>query len=97
VLQIILVVWLFTGSNEVFDKGLTQSIPGVEVILWETNKPLVPHQADHHGKVIGYDVLITHSRSVGDLVKLDPQLRIDLAVIMVKLFKLKTSRLDDLS
>jgi hypothetical protein len=32
-LQIVLVGWLFTGSNEVFDKGLTQSIPGVEVIL----------------------------------------------------------------
>jgi hypothetical protein len=33
VLQIVLVAWLFIGSNEVFDKGLTQSIPGVEVIL----------------------------------------------------------------
>jgi hypothetical protein len=32
-LQIVLVAWLFTGSNEVFDKGLMQSIPGVKVIL----------------------------------------------------------------
>jgi hypothetical protein len=32
-LKVILVAWLFTGSNEVFDKGLTQSIPGVEVVL----------------------------------------------------------------
>jgi hypothetical protein len=32
-LQIVLVAWLFTGSNEVFDKGLTQSIPGVKVVL----------------------------------------------------------------
>jgi hypothetical protein len=71
-LQIIIVVWLFTGSNEVFDKGLTQSIPGVEVILWETDKSLVPHRADHHGKVIGHDMLVAHSRSAGDLVKLDP-------------------------
>jgi hypothetical protein len=37
-LQIVLVAWLFTGSNEVFDKGLTQSIPGVEVVLWEIDK-----------------------------------------------------------
>jgi hypothetical protein len=41
-LQIILVAWLFTGSNEVFDKGLTQSILGVKVVLKETDKPLVP-------------------------------------------------------
>jgi hypothetical protein len=54
----------------------------------------VPHRANHHGKVIGHDVLITHSRSAGGLVKLDPQLGIDLAIIMVKLFKLKTSRID---
>jgi hypothetical protein len=71
-LQIILVAWLFTGSNEVFDKGLTQSILGAEVILWETDKPLVLHRADHHGKVIGHDVLIAHSRSTGSLIKLDP-------------------------
>jgi hypothetical protein len=32
-LQIILVARLFTGSNEVFDKGMTQSILGVEVVL----------------------------------------------------------------
>jgi hypothetical protein len=32
-LQIVLVAWLFTGSNEVFDKGLMQSILGVEVVL----------------------------------------------------------------
>jgi hypothetical protein len=32
-LKVILVAWLFTGSNEVFDKGSTQSIPGVEVVL----------------------------------------------------------------
>jgi hypothetical protein len=56
----------------------------------------VPYQADHHGKVIGHDVLIAHSRSAGGLIKLDPQLGIDLAFIMVKLFKLKTSRPDDL-
>jgi hypothetical protein len=30
-LKVVLVVWLFTGSNEVFDKGSTQSILGVEV------------------------------------------------------------------
>jgi hypothetical protein len=57
----------------------------------------VPHRADHHGEVISHDVLIAHSRSVGGVVKLDPQLGIDLAVIMVKLFKLKTSRTDNLS
>jgi hypothetical protein len=32
-LKVVLVVWLFIGSNEVFDKGFTQSIPGVEVVL----------------------------------------------------------------
>jgi hypothetical protein len=74
-----------------------QSIPGVKVILWETDKSLVPHWADHHGKVIGHDMLVAHSRSTGGLIKLDPKLRIDLVVIMVKLFKLKTSRPDDLS
>jgi hypothetical protein len=42
-------------------------------------------------------MLVTHSRSAGGLIKLDPQLGIDLAVVMVKLFKLKTSRTDDLS
>jgi hypothetical protein len=67
------------------------------VILWETDKPLVPHWADHHEKVIGHDVLVAHSRHAGGLVKLDPQLGIDLAVVMVKLFKLKTSRPHDLS
>jgi hypothetical protein len=71
-LQIILVAWLFTGSNEVFDKGLMQSILGVEVILWETDKSLVPHRADHHRKVIDHDVLIAHSRFASGLVKLDP-------------------------
>jgi hypothetical protein len=71
-LQIILVAWLFTGSNEVFNKGLTQSIPGVELVLRETDKPLVPHRVDHHGKVISHDVLVTHSRSASGLVKLDP-------------------------
>jgi hypothetical protein len=86
-----------TGSNEVFDKGVTQSILGVEVVLWETDKPLVPHRADHHGKVVGHDMLVAHSGSASGLVKLDPELGIDLAVIMVKLFKLKTSRPDDLS
>jgi hypothetical protein len=59
VLQIVLVVWLFTCSNEVFNKGLTQSIPGVELVLRETDKPLVPHRTDHHGKVIGHDMLVT--------------------------------------
>jgi hypothetical protein len=57
----------------------------------------VPHRADHHGKVIGHDVLVTHSRSASGLIKLDPWLRIDLAIAMVKLFKIKTSRPDDLS
>jgi hypothetical protein len=42
------------------------------VVLWETDKPLVPHWADHHGKVIGHDVLVAHSRSASSLVKLDP-------------------------
>jgi hypothetical protein len=32
-LKVILVAWLFTGSNEVFDKGLMQSILGVELVL----------------------------------------------------------------
>jgi hypothetical protein len=96
-LQIVLVAWLFTSSNEVFDKDLTQSIPGVELVLKETDKPLMPHWADHHGKVIGHDMLVTHSRSTSGLIKLDPELRIKLAVIMVKLFKLKTSGPDDLS
>jgi hypothetical protein len=32
-LKVILVAWLFIGSNEIFDKGSTQSIPGVEVVL----------------------------------------------------------------
>jgi hypothetical protein len=32
-LKVVLVAWLFIGSNEVFDKGLMQSIPGVEVVL----------------------------------------------------------------
>jgi hypothetical protein len=32
-LQIVLVAWLFTCSNEVFDKGLMQSILGVKVVL----------------------------------------------------------------
>jgi hypothetical protein len=71
-LQIILVAWLFIGSNEVFDKGLTQSIPGVKVVLWETDKPLVPHRADHHGKVVGHDMLVAHSGSASGLIKLDP-------------------------
>jgi hypothetical protein len=71
-LKVILVVWLFTGSNEVFDKGLMQSILGVEVVLWETDKPLVPHRADHHGKVVGHDMLVAHSRSASGLIKLDP-------------------------
>jgi hypothetical protein len=51
------------------------------VVLWEADKPLVPHQADHHGKVVGHDMLVTHSGSASGLVKLDPQLRIDLAVV----------------
>jgi hypothetical protein len=42
------------------------------LILWETDKTLVPHRADHHGNVIGHDVLVTHSRSASGLVKLDP-------------------------
>jgi hypothetical protein len=71
-LQIVLVAWLLIGGNEVFDESLTQSIPGVKLVLRETNKPLVPYRADHHGKVIGHDVLITHSRSISGLVKLDP-------------------------
>jgi hypothetical protein len=71
-LQIILVAWLFTGGNEVFDESLTQSILGVELVLRETDKPLVPHRADHHGKVISHDMLVTHNRSASGLVKLDP-------------------------
>jgi hypothetical protein len=71
-LQIILVAWLFTCGNEVFDESLTQSILGVELVLRETDKPLVPHQADHHGKVISHDMLVTHSGSTSGLVKLDP-------------------------
>jgi hypothetical protein len=71
-LQIILVVWLFIGGNEVFDESLTQSIPGVELVLREANKPLVPDPADHHGKVIGHDVLVAHSKSASSLIKLDP-------------------------
>jgi hypothetical protein len=67
------------------------------LVLRETDKLLVPHRADHHGKVISHDVLVTHSRSASGLVKLDPYLRINLTVIMVKLFELKTSRPDDLS
>jgi hypothetical protein len=39
------------------------SIPGVELVLRETDMPLVPHWADRHGKVISHDVLVTHSRS----------------------------------
>jgi hypothetical protein len=96
-LQIVLVAWLFTGSNEVFDKVLTQSIPGVELVLRETDKPLMPHRVDHHGKVIGHDMLVTHSRSASGLIKLDPELGINLIIVMVKLFKLKTSGPDDLS
>jgi hypothetical protein len=42
------------------------------LVLRETDKPLVPYRADHHGKVIGHDVLVTHSRSASGLVKLDP-------------------------
>jgi hypothetical protein len=42
------------------------------LVLRETDKPLVPHRAGHHGKVIGHDVLVTHSRSTSSLVKLDP-------------------------
>jgi hypothetical protein len=67
------------------------------LVLRETDKPLMPHWADHHGKVIGHDMLITHSRSASGLVKLDPELGINLVVVMVKLFKLKTSGPDDLS
>jgi hypothetical protein len=67
------------------------------VVLWETDKPLVPYRADHHGKVVGHDMLVTHSEFASGLIKLDLELRIDLVVIMVKLFKLKTSRPDDLS
>jgi hypothetical protein len=72
VLQIILVAWLFIGGNEVFDESPTQSIPGVKLVLRETDKPLVPHWADHHGKVISHDVLVTHKRSTSGLIKLDP-------------------------
>jgi hypothetical protein len=57
----------------------------------------VPYQPDHHGKVVGHDMLVAQSGPASSLTKLDPKLGIDLAVIMVKLFKLKTSRLDDLS
>jgi hypothetical protein len=53
-LKVILVDWLFTASNEVFDKGLTQSIPGVKVVLWETDKPLVPYWPDHHGRLTSH-------------------------------------------
>jgi hypothetical protein len=42
------------------------------VVLWETDKPLVPHRADHHRKVVGHDMLVAHSRSASGLVKLDP-------------------------
>jgi hypothetical protein len=51
-LQIILVAWLFTCSNKVFDKGLIQSILGVKLVLRETDKSLVPHRSNHHGKVM---------------------------------------------
>jgi hypothetical protein len=71
-LQIILVAWLFIGGNEVFNESLTQSVPRVKLVLRETDKPLVPHRADHHGKVIGHDMFITHSRSASGLIKLDP-------------------------
>jgi hypothetical protein len=67
------------------------------LVLKETDKPLMPYRADHHGKVIGHDVLVTHSRSASSLIKLDPELRINLAIVMVKLFELKTSGPDDLS
>jgi hypothetical protein len=56
----------------------------------------VPYRPDHHGKVVGHDMLVTHSGPTSSLIKLDPLLGIDLAVVMVKLFKLKTSRPDDL-
>jgi hypothetical protein len=42
------------------------------VVLWETDKPLVPHQPDHHGEVVGHDVLVAHSRSASSLIKLYP-------------------------
>jgi hypothetical protein len=71
-LKVVRVAWLFTGSNEVFDKGSTQSILGVEVVLWETDKPLVPHWADHPGEVVGHDMLVAHSGSASGLIKLDP-------------------------
>jgi hypothetical protein len=51
---------------------LTQSILGVKLVLRETDKPLVPYWADHHGKVIGHDVLVTQSRFASDFIKLDP-------------------------
>jgi hypothetical protein len=71
-LMVILVAWLLTGSNEVFNKGSTQSIPGVKVVLWETDKPLVPYRPNHHGKVVGHDMLVAHSGPASSLIKLDP-------------------------
>jgi hypothetical protein len=57
----------------------------------------VPHRVDYHGKVVGHDMLVAHSGSASGLIKLDPYLKIDLAIVMVKVFKLKTSRPDDMS
>jgi hypothetical protein len=42
-------------------------------------------------------MLIAHSGPASSLIKLDPYLRIDLDIVMVKLLKLKTSRPDALS
>jgi hypothetical protein len=71
-LKVELVAWLFIGSNKVYDKGSTQSILGVRVVLWETDKPLVPYRPDHHRKVVSHDILVAHSGPASSLIKLDP-------------------------
>jgi hypothetical protein len=41
------------------------------VVLWETDKPLVPYRSDHHRKVVGHDMLVAHSGPTSSLIKLD--------------------------
>jgi hypothetical protein len=43
-----------------------------KVVLWENDKPLVPHRPDHHEKVVGHDMLVAHSGPASSLIKLDP-------------------------
>jgi hypothetical protein len=96
-LKVVLVAWLVTCGDEIVDEGLPKVRPGIKLVLWEAEKPLMTCLIENNWKIVSHYMLITYGGPDGDLIERDQAFGVLRTVIFPELLKLEIPWPDDLS